>query len=115
MWQFEINLSQKEKTDSYIATPGNNDIILLYENTKIASHVRWVGFLKTTFFPGYFTESNLLVFCLGDVPATNIFNYDRMNLQDDPGCSWVFVRKRKKESGKCKIYKQNVNFSHVVW
>ena len=47
--------------------------------------------------PGYFTESNLSVFCLGDVPATNIFNYDETNLQDDPVQSWVFVRRGRKQ------------------
>ena len=36
------------------------------------------------------------MFCLGDVPATNIFNYDEMNLQDDPVQSWVFVRRGRK-------------------
>ena len=58
----------------------------------------WLGgiFKKFLNFPGYFTESDLLVFCLGDVPATNIFNYDKTNLQDDPGCSWMFVRRGRK-------------------
>ena len=53
----------------------------------------WLGgiFKKFLNFSVYFTESiilsNLLVFCLGDVHATDIFNYDKTNLQDDPGCS----------------------------
>ena len=37
-----------------------------------------------------------MLFCLGDVPATNIFNYGRTNLQDDPGRNWVFVRRGRK-------------------
>ena len=37
-----------------------------------------------------------MLFCLGDVPATNIFNYDETNLQDDPGRNWVFVRRGRK-------------------
>ena len=66
----------------------------------------WLGrvFKKFLNSPGYFTESNLLVFCLGDVPTANIFNYDEANLQDNPGRSWVFVRRGEKVSGKCKRY-----------
>ena len=62
----------------------------------------WLGgiFKKFLNFSVYFTESiilsNLLVFCLGDVHATDIFNYDKTNLQDDPGCSWVFVWRGRK-------------------
>ena len=37
-----------------------------------------------------------MLFCLGDVPATNIFNYDETNLQDDPGHNWLFVRRGRK-------------------
>ena len=37
-----------------------------------------------------------MLFCLGDAPATNIFNYDEMNLQNDPGRNWVFVRRGRK-------------------
>ena len=37
-----------------------------------------------------------MLFCLGDVPATNIFNYDETNLQDDPGHNWVLARRGRK-------------------
>ena len=43
-----------------------------------------------------------MLFCLGDVPATNIFNYDETNLQDGPGRNWVFVRRGRKRVEKVK-------------
>ena len=52
--------------------------------------------------PGYFTESNISLFCLGDVPAANIFNYDETNLQDNPGRSWVFLRRGRKRMENVK-------------
>ena len=58
-----------------------------------------MGFLKSFLISQdilQITESNLLVFCLGDVPTANIFNYDEANLQDNPGHSWVFVRRGRK-------------------
>ena len=53
VWQFKL-LFQKEKRNSYIATPANNDLILMYENAEIASRVSWVGFLKSFLFPRIF-------------------------------------------------------------
>ena len=42
------------------------------------------------------------MFFLGDVPATNILNYDKTNLGDDPGHNWAFVRRGRKRVANVK-------------
>ena len=91
VWWFKITLYQKEKIESCTATPEINDIFLmLWKHWNCFTF--WLGRIVKKFlnFPGYFTESNLSVFCLGDIPATDIFNHDKTNLQDDSGHSWVW-------------------------
>ena len=54
-----------------------------------------------------------MVFLIGDAPPSNTLNYEEIDLQDDPGCSQVFLKNGRKGAENAKDHSKTSK--SVMW